>query len=78
MIAESASEAVLQSEKLAKVHTDDESEVPLPPGTEPLLPIPSAQHSSDKDKKEKEDDHPKEKHHRERRRSYSRDNHRER
>ena len=78
MIAESASEAVLQNEKLAKVHTDDESEVPLPPGTEPLLPIPAVHDSADHEKKENEDDYPKERHHRERRRSYSRDNHRER
>ena len=78
MIAESAAESELQNELLTKLHADDETEVPPPPGTEPLLPIPPVHDSTDHEKKESEDDHPRERHHRERRRSYSRDSHRER
>lgn len=72
------SESEVQNESSTKLHTDEESEVPPPPGTEPLLPIPSAPEAQDHDKKEVEEEYPRERHHRERRRSYSRDTHRDR
>lgn len=67
---------------------EEETEVPPPPGTEPLLPIPAIGSSPERDrersdppsrdKKERENEYPGERQSRERRRSFSRDNHRDR
>lgn len=78
----------MQSDTVTKLTTDEETEVPPPPGTEPLLPIPAIGSSPERDrersdpptreKKERENEYPGERQSRERRRSFSRDGHRDR
>ena len=73
---------------MAKLIVEDETEVPPPPGTEPLLPIPALGNSPDKnlehvaskveEKKEQDDDYSDDQRPRERRRSFTKDSHRER
>lgn len=86
---ESSSESQLQSDSVTKLTTDEETEVPPPPGTEPLLPIPAIVSSPERepeqnnippnrDKKERENEYAGERQSRERRRSFSRDGPRER
>lgn len=88
-LPESTSESHLQSDSVTKLTTDEETEVPPPPGTEPLLPIPAivsspereqerSQEQPCREKKERDNDYAGERQSRERRRSFSRDNHRER
>jgi hypothetical protein len=85
----STSESNLQSDSVTKLTTDEETEVPPPPGTEPLLPIPAIVSSPERerersdppsrDKKERDNEYVGERQSRERsRRSFSRDGHRER
>lgn len=87
-LPESTSESHLQSDSVTKLTTDEETEVPPPPGTEPLLPIPALGSSpererersdpSSRDKKERDNEYSGERQSRERRRSFSRDGHRDR
>lgn len=75
---------------MTKLTTDEETEVPPPPGTEPLLPIPAIGSSPEKEREhrrepppvtereERRDDYGGERHSREQRRSFSKDSHRER
>lgn len=87
-LPESTSESHLQSDSITKLTTDEETEVPPPPGTEPLLPIPALVSSpererersdpSSRDKKERDNEYTGERQSRERRRSFSRDGHRDR
>lgn len=88
-LPEPTSESDLQSDSVTKLTTDEEAEVPPPPGTEPLLPIPAIVSSPERerersnppirDKKERDrDEYAGERQPRERRRSFSRDGHRER
>ncbi|RLU15449.1 hypothetical protein DMN91_012443, partial [Ooceraea biroi] len=89
ILPDSTSESNLQSDSIAKLTTDEETEVPPPPGTEPLLPIPAIVSSPERereqsdppsrDKKERDNEYAGERQSRERsRRSFSRDGHRER
>lgn len=88
-LPEPTSESHLQSDSVTKLTTDEETEVPPPPGTEPLLPIPAIVSSPEREqersqeppcreKKERDNDYAGERQSRERRRSFSRDSHRER
>lgn len=87
-LPESTSESHLQSDSVTKLTTDEETEVPPPPGTEPLLPIPALGSSPERerersdpisrDKKERDNEYSGERQSRERRRSFSRDGHRDR
>ncbi|EFN87378.1 Retinoblastoma-binding protein 6 [Harpegnathos saltator] len=88
-LPEPTSESHLQSDSVTKLTTDEETEVPPPPGTEPLLPIPTIVSSPEREqernqeppcreKKERDNDYAGERQSRERRRSFSRDSHRER
>jgi len=88
-LPESTSESHLQkSDSITKLTTDEETEVPPPPGTEPLLPIPALVSSpererersdpSSRDKKERDNEYSGERQSRERQRSFSRDGHRDR
>lgn len=84
---ESTSEVQKPTEVTTKV-TEEETEVPPPPGTEPLLPIPAIGSSPERetdhscppnpDNNEKDHDYPQDKQSKERRRSFSRESHRER
>lgn len=89
-LPEPTAESHLQSDSVTKLTTDEETEVPPPPGTEPLLPIPAIVSSPEKEKERSQDppgrekkerdsnDYIGERQSRERRRSFSRDGHRER
>lgn len=87
-LPETTSESDLQSDSVTKLTTDEETEVPPPPGTEPLLPIPAIGSSPERDrersdppsreKKERENEYLGERQSRERRRSFSRDGYRDR
>lgn len=88
VLPESTPESHLQSDSVTKLTTDEETEVPPPPGTEPLLPIPAIVSSPEREhersdppsreKKERDNEYAGERQSRERRRSFSRDGHRER
>lgn len=92
-LPESTPESHLQSDSVTKLTPDEETEVPPPPGTEPLLPIPALVRENSperersersdpvsRDKKERDNEYSSsgERQSRERRRSFSRDGHRDR
>jgi hypothetical protein len=75
-------ESDMHNDIATKLMTDDETEVPPPPGTEPPLLSKRMSDQSWRDRDSgselREDDYCKDRFSRERRRSFSRDNHRER
>lgn len=87
-LPDSTSESDLQSDSVTKLTTDEETEVPPPPGTEPLLPIPAIGSSPERDRERREpsviereerrEDYRGERHSREQRRSFSKDSHSDR